>query len=181
MLNRYIANPTQLTGLVSFAASAITCLLASRWSGSRDARVWSVLALANILFFVEVFAGARHRLTLAVISALAADGYYWRLHGAAQAALIIIVAVVGASFAAWILSMLHGSGRTFRLAAALTVLVATLFAVEVVSLHQVDAIFYRPLGPVLAIGWAWAVAATVISLAAIASIARRPDPRNLTD
>jgi hypothetical protein len=53
-----------------------------------------------------------------------------------------------------------------RVAVIFTLGLLALFAVETVSLHTIDAIFYRPVGPVLLIGWLWAAASAGICAAA---------------
>ena len=57
-------------------------------------------------------------------------------------------------------------GVATRAAASVTIAVWALFAIEMISLHALDAVFYRPIGSVLTIGWLWAIAAAAISLAA---------------
>jgi hypothetical protein len=42
-----------------------------------------------------------------------------------------------------------------------------LFTIEAISLHAVDALMYAYIGPVLAIGWAWAALALTITAAAL--------------
>jgi hypothetical protein len=61
----------------------------------------------------------------------------------------------------------QGAGGAARLAASITIAVSALFAIEMVSLHAVDAVFYRPIGPVLMLGWVWVIAAAGICAAAI--------------
>jgi hypothetical protein len=48
----------------------------------------------------------------------------------------------------------------------------TLFAIETVSLHALDAAYYRPIGAVLLIGWLWSIACAGICLAAFAVASR---------
>ena len=46
-----------------------------------------------------------------------------------------------------------------KVAASITVGLLALFAIETVSLHALDAVFFRTIGSVFAIGWLWAIAA----------------------
>jgi hypothetical protein len=166
-------NPTQLMGLLSFATAAIACVIAARRSEPGDARIWNALGLLNAVFFAEIYAGTRYHLLGLIVGLLKADGRYDQIHGSVQGAVVILVAGIGALFAARILfSRQVGRGAT-RLAAGITVVVAALFAIETMSLHSLDAIFYRPIGPVLALGWMWAATAIGIILAAIQRSVRR--------
>ncbi len=54
------------------------------------------------------------------------------------------------------------AGGAGRIAASLTIIVLALFAIETVSLHAVDAMYYQPIAPILSIGWMWAIAAQEI-------------------
>jgi hypothetical protein len=56
-------------------------------------------------------------------------------------------------------------GRASRFATSITIAVSALFAIETASLHALDAVLYRPIGPILLIGWIWAFAAIGILLA----------------
>jgi hypothetical protein len=167
VLNRYIPNPTQLVGLLSFFAATIACLIAMWRSEERDARTWKVLALINCLFFVEVYFGLRYRITGLAISHLKATGFYTQWHGSTQELIIISIALLGLLAVLLLLLWRQVAGGAARLAASITSLVVALFAIETISLHPLDAIFYRPIGSVATLGWAWALAAAAICLAAI--------------
>jgi hypothetical protein len=167
MLDRFGINLTQLTGMLSFAAAAITCVIAAWRSTWRDARVWQVLVFINGMFLIEVFAGLRHRMHDYVAALLMAEGEYGQRRGM-QAFIIISLAAIALICATlFLFSRRLGSGAV-RIAAGLTVALVTLFAIETVSLHALDAVFYRPIGPVLLIGWLWAIAAAGICWAALA-------------
>ena len=168
MLNRIIANPTQLTGLLSFAAATIACLIAASRSVSRDARIWHVLALVNCLFLLEVYFGLRHRITNIAIDALKTRGLYSQLHGLDQAMVITAIAAIALVFGMLFIFWRQADRAATRLAGSIIIAVSTLFAIETISLHAIDAVFYRPIGPVLMIGWLWTIAAVAMCLAATA-------------
>jgi hypothetical protein len=173
MLQHFATNPTQLTGLLSFVAATIACLVAARRSTSRDARTWYLLAFANFLFLTEVYFGLRLRITARAIEMLKPRGMYNLLHGSYQEMLDLVIATIAAILVILVLTRCQ-VGRATRLALSLTVAVLALFALETVSLHAIDAIFYRPIGPVLTVGWLWAIAAAAICFAATRSNHQMP-------
>jgi hypothetical protein len=167
MLDRLVPNSTELTGLLSFAASTIACLIAGRRFGLPSARTWKVLAFMNCLFLIEIFFGFRFRIAEFARAVLKTDRLYTQLHGRNQETLIITIITVALVVAILLLFWRGIGGGAARIAASLTLAVLVLFAVETVSLHPIDAVYYQPIGPILAIGWAWAAAASGICLAAI--------------
>ncbi len=164
MLGGFGINLTQLTGLLCFAAAILACAIAARRSDRRDARVWWGLAFVNSLFLVEVYIGLRHRIHDHFVARLMADGEYGQRRGMQE--FIIILLATMALICGGLFVFSRRLGGAVRAAASLTIALAMLFAVETVSLHALDAIYYRPVGPILLIGWTWAVAAAGICLAA---------------
>ena len=170
ILDRFVANSTQLTGLLAFAAAAIACWIASiacRHAGRRDARTWNVLALTNFLLFIEIYIGLRHRVTWIVVTLLKSDHLYTRWHGSIQERIIISIAAMALIFAAIILLRRQVSGCAARFATGIMIALVALFAIETVSLHAIDAVFYRRIGPIMTIGWIWAVASMAVCLTAV--------------
>ena len=166
MLDRINTNPTQLAGLLSFAAATIACLIATRRSGSRDATTWKLLALMNCLFLIEIFSGLRFHIHDLVKAILKAEGLYAQMHGWIQEIIDILVAIIALIFVTLFLFWRQVAGGAARVAVSMTIVVVALFAIETVSLHELRAVFYQPIGPVLVIGWLWAIAAAGICLAA---------------
>jgi hypothetical protein len=165
MLDRISINPTQLTGLLSFAAATIACLLAAGHSGSRDARTWRFLALMSCIFLIESLSGLRYQIADLARSIAIANDLYAQRKGILEG-IDISLAAIALTFLALFLFRRHVASRGARAAASITVALFTLFAIETVSLHALDAVFYQPIGPVLLIGWLWAIAAVGICLAA---------------
>jgi hypothetical protein len=155
-----------LIGLLSFAAATIACLIATRRSGLHDARTWKVLALMNGLFFIEIYIGLRYRITELAIKLLKLESLYAQLHGSIQEIIIISIAIIALFFVMLFLFWRPVAGGAARIAASITIAVLALFVIETVSLHALDAVFYRPIGPVLMLGWVWAIAAAGICLVA---------------
>ncbi len=92
MIDKFITNPTQLTGVLAFAVATTACAIASRRTQGRDMRLWTLLAAVNFLFFVEIFAGFRHRIHDFADGLLMARGLYDERHGPQE----MIVMSVGA-------------------------------------------------------------------------------------
>jgi hypothetical protein len=166
MLDRFGINPTQLTGLLSFAATATACAIAARRSTRREARVWKVLGLINGMFLIEVFTGLRHSFHDYINTLLMAEGEYGQRSGM-QEFIIIGLATIALVCGIVLLLSRRFRGGALRIAAGLTLALVTLFAVETVSLHALDAVYYRPIGPVLLVGWLWAIASLGICWAAL--------------
>lgn len=120
-------------------------------------------------FVVELLVGWRYGWHDAAQSLLRShDGYAGR--EPLQAALIAAVAVlcVAVAVLAWRATR---SDRAATVAACASAAMAGLLLVEAVSLHAVDAVMYRPLGPVVLLAWAWAATAMVVT--AVAAAPRR--------
>jgi predicted membrane-bound spermidine synthase len=166
MLDRFGTNPTQLLGVLSFAAATIACLSALRRSGSRDRRIWKVLALTNGMLLIETALGLRFRILELARASLKAEGLYNQMHGEVQGIVVVSIAAIALIFATLFLLRSQVAGGAVRVAACMTIANMAVFAVEMVSLHELYAVFYRPVGPVALIGWLWAITAAGISLAA---------------
>jgi hypothetical protein len=165
MFNRLDINSTELIGLMSFITATIACLIAAQRSDSRDARIWKMLAFINLLFVIELYIGLRLEIAALAKSWLVASGLYANMHGGIQAISIALIAISAVIFAALMLVSRSVASGGARLAAGITVAAFALFATEIISLHALDALFYRPLGPVAVIAWLWLMAAAGICLA----------------
>jgi hypothetical protein len=89
------------------------------------------------------------------ILSLIADGKYGN-RGPLQEILILSLAAIACVLATLVLFRFRFATRGVRVAASISVAVLALFAIEAISLHALDALFYRPIGTVLLIGWIWA-------------------------
>lgn len=163
MLDLLDINPTQLTGLLSFATATVACLIAAR--RSRDAATWRLLALINFLFLIEVFSGFRHSIHELADAMLQERGLHAQMHGWVQEIITILIATIALIFGTLFLFWRKIAEDAARAAVSMTIVVVALFAIETVSLHELRAIIYRPIGPVLLIGWLWVVAAAGIVFA----------------
>jgi hypothetical protein len=166
MLNRFDTNPTQLVGILAFAAATIACLVASKRSRLYDGRTWMTLAFVNCLCLVEIFIGLRHRIHAMGVSILMANDKYGQ-RDPMQEIVIFLFAAVALVCVVLILYWYKTAGPAVRVATSITIAVLALFSIEAVSLHTIDAIFYRSIGSVLLIGWIWALASLAIVCAAL--------------
>lgn len=152
-------NPTQLCGLLACGLAAGAC---ARAAAARRGAVWAWLALAQLLAFTEVVWSGRHRVHGWVDALLTRQGWYGERAGL-QIALVVLLAVATGAALAW---LGRHTAAAARHAAFATLALFAFFALEAISLHSIDAAMYRSLGGVLLIGWAWAVAAGMVIVAA---------------
>lgn len=146
----------------AFGLTAFICL-------SRDQRDWRVPGYVFCLCSAEVAIGARH-MAHNLASGWLGSAYTERKPW--QAALILVLlACFGLVFAR---ILFQNRPWTIRLAYLMSLLAVALFLVETVSVHAIDAILYKPAGPVLSIAWLWAAVSLSTVFAAMADTTRRP-------
>ena len=167
LLERFGTNPTQLAGVLSFSIAAFACLQAARHSNASQARAWKVLSFVLALFLLEVLVGFRFRVLEFARTALKQQGLYDQLHGRIQGMVVVAIATGALLLAAIFLFSRSLPAGTVRLAASITIVIFASFAIEMISLHELYAVLYRPIGPLLMIGWVWTGAATVICFATL--------------
>jgi hypothetical protein len=171
MLERFGLDTTQFVGVLSFVAAAIACAAGALRSPASEARTWIVLACFSAAFAIEVVAMLRLQLHDFVGQMLRAQGLYQGRTPPQQ----IIIATTAAIFLIGTFFVLR---RTFsqswpaRIASATATAFVALFAIEGVSLHAIDAIFWSSYYQVKVIGWLWAAGATIITVSAIWRAAR---------
>jgi hypothetical protein len=173
MLDRLGTNLTQLLGILSFSLTTLACLLAAH--RSPDARIWKVLTFVNALFLIEIIVGFRFRVSDWARTLLQERGEYLQLHGKDQAVAILALAAAAVTMLLFLL-LFRIARPAARVGASLTIVLLALFVIEAISLHEIDAIFYLRIGPVLLVGWLWAVASAGICLAALNLRTKRPYP-----
>lgn len=144
-------NSTQAIGLIAFLPATLLALVAAR-RAPRGGGGWSVIAAIHLLLALELFAGMRHRLSGLLSHWLRTAGVYADRRPPQAAVDAILVALAAAAIWRVARGRQH---RTLTIARAATAMLLALFVAETVSLHAVDAIMYRPAGPVLLIGWLW--------------------------
>lgn len=158
-------NPTQVAGLAAFGFATL-CAWRARWRG---------MAMVHALLFAEVLAELRHRAPRVVVDFVRQSGWY-EDRRAFQVVLLGLGMVGGVLLLRRALRTRPRAERPGRLAIAVTLLALAVFAVETVSLHAIDALFYTSLGPMLAIGWLWLLSGIAVALAALKT-AQCPESR----
>jgi hypothetical protein len=148
-------NPTQLAGLLAFAASTSACVWAARDKRSRG---WAALAAVHAVLWFDVLLNTRHRVHDLVNAVLEALGLYesrvWL-----QAALLLALAT--AALLAW------RARRRARAAVGATLVLIALLLVEAISWHESDRVLYMHLGPLLLVAYAWLACAAVVVWSAL--------------
>jgi ABC-type proline/glycine betaine transport system permease subunit len=148
-------NPTQLAGLLAFAASTAACVWAARRKHSGG---WAALAGVHAALWLDILLNTRHRVHDVVNAALRALGLYesrvWL-----QAALLLVLAAV--AMIAW------RARRRAGLAVVATATLIALMLVEAISWHESDRLLYTYLGPLLLIAYAWLACAGAVVFAAL--------------
>jgi hypothetical protein len=156
---------TQWVGIVGFAVAALLCARAAR-NGSKG---WWILMGLNALLIVEIVAGWRYRTHDLADALLLNQGLYesrrpWQVAMIAFALVVLVAAGLTAR------ARIHSAA----LASAVTGLcfATSIFVVEAISLHAVDAVLYRGLGPVKVIAIFWLSACAWTGLAAFIAARR---------
>ena len=174
-------NATQATGLAAFFTACVLAAFAAKARRGRDRQIWAVLALVHAFLWLDVLVSARHTLHAAIDDYLVFLGLYG-VRRILQAFLLLALAMMIVGTLVWIwrtpvyAAIVRARART---AAAATLAVAAVFAIETISLHQIDAFLYAHIGPVLVIGWLWASTALVVAIAAAQSIRTTATPSSL--
>ena len=148
-------NSTQAAGLLAFipaaAAAGAACWAIGR-NGRDSRRYWGAMAAIHLILTIEIIGSFRHRLNQVIGGWLQADGLYGERRPA-QAMVIVVTLLLALALTALILR--KAPTRAQALAAGATAGAVLVFTIECISLHAVDAYFYRPVGPIMAIGWLW--------------------------
>ena len=123
----------------------------------------------HIACCVEVVVGVRYLLHNAVDLTLQAQGRYENRHPVqfTLAAMTLTIALV-CGVAILRRRRQLGAGLTGALIG--TTLTATLFGVETISMHDVDAMMYAMAGPIKGIGWLWVGVAAITTTSALCSV-----------
>jgi hypothetical protein len=162
-------NPTQISGVLAFAAAAGACAWAARRTRERAAVPWRWLAVANAGFTAEIVLGLRHEVHGAVDALLQANGWYAQREPLQQGLLVVALLAGGAGLVALLRAC--RSQRAAAPAVLASGVVGALFALELISLHAIDALLYRRIGPLMLIALLWAACAAVVVRAGLRAAA----------
>lgn len=160
MLSLADTNPTQILGVLAFAAAAVACALAARRSRGQAASVWKLLALLQIVFVIEIVLGLRHQIHGGVDAFLQDRGWYDQRQPV-QLGLLAVALLAGVAGGVAVLRWCR-SHRAAAPAVLASCAVVGLFALEMISLHAIDAVLYRLIGPVMLIALLWVACAAVV-------------------
>lgn len=157
-------NPTQASGFLAFGVAALSALLAARTPTVAARRSWAWIGGVQLALAAEILVEVRYVLHDRFSTVLAAFGSY----GSRRSLQVVLIAILLALAAlAWKRWRPERGGtwpaRTARVASALALLN---FVIETISLHQIDAVLYRSLGPVLLNGWLWLAEGGVVAVCA---------------
>ncbi|MEO5493319.1 MAG: hypothetical protein ABIR08_04750 [Sphingomonas sp.] len=155
-------NATQLVGTIACTVAALACV------SRRDVR-WYAPATVFALMVVDLQVQGRYAVRTAVENFLFAHGLATAEKRPFQLVVLIIAAV---ALILIIRRFARGTGglREARLGA---LLIATLWGLEAISLHQTDRIMWMPVGPILLGGWLWIAASALAIGGALFGRARR--------
>ncbi|MEL6486370.1 MAG: hypothetical protein AAFQ13_04400 [Pseudomonadota bacterium] len=156
-------NVTQLLGIVSFGVAGLLCMWVRR-------SPWTALGFLSLLFCLECVLNFRHQFHDAIIKVI---GSLYLERAPYQMALIGGGLVLGAILIVILLRVVDDN--LTRLAMAATVAGGALFAVETISLHEVDRVLYQPVGSAKLIAWIWLGLSVVVGSAAVISRLRQRD------
>ena len=148
-------NSTEVAGLLAFAPAAFTTGAAAARTRARrgkGALRWGIIAAIHALLVAEVVASTRFVAEDEIRQLLRQANEYSERRGPQADALLLIAAM---AIVIAFLVVRKSPTRTSAIASGATVAAVTIFVVEGVSLHRVDAILYAPAGPILLIGWLW--------------------------
>jgi hypothetical protein len=145
-------NATQLAGTIACTIAALACV-------SRRDRRWYFPAIVFGLMVVDLQLQGRYAVRAAVEHFLFADGLAAADKRPFQVVVLIIAAIV---LLLIIRRFARGSGglREARLGA---ILIAALWSLEAISLHQTDHVMWLQAGPILLGGWLW-IAASALAI-----------------
>lgn len=154
------------------ASSAALCAARRKAVPSGPAAAtWRWISALQFLYVLEIWFGARHAAHDMANAVLRAMGWY---AGRSDIQMVMLFATV---LIGMVVSLVmwrsHWWSRQANVRAKLawvcTAAILLLFLVETISLHAIDRVLYRPVGPVLLIAYAW-----VANAIAVTWLARRP-------
>jgi hypothetical protein len=167
-------NTTQLVGILAFAMACWAAWRAARFAAlhaDASSTTWRWISTLQFLYGLEVWLGTRHAAHDLVNAVLQATGLYAGRDSIQR--MMLVVTVLTGMVAGGVMWQSHWwsrqSNMRAKLALVCTAAVLLLFLIETISLHAIDRVLYRPIGPVLLIAYAWAANGIAVTW-----LARRP-------
>jgi hypothetical protein len=172
MLFDFLSNWTQGAGLLFFGLAGWTAFRASgalRVSSPIAASRWRWIGTVQLAYFLEVIFSARHMAHDFVNSNLRSLGAY-QDRAVIQELLLVGVALCGVGVAAalwhWLSRKALRNMQT-NTAVVCTAITLLLFLVETISLHAIDRVLYRPVGPLMFVAFLWGATALGVVFSAL--------------
>ncbi len=162
-------NWTLVAGLAAFSLAA-----AANWdvgtAAPRQRGSWRTLAFVYLALLAELIGTIRFNAVAVIDAALPGVARHAVQAGLAAAMLLVAVGAAIAMFRA-------GRRSSWLVPAGMVAgAAAALFGAEMLSVGPVGAVLYRPVGPVMLIGWLWlacGAAAVTIAILAVRSVRTR--------
>lgn len=137
-------------------------------------REWWIIAALLAAMAILIATGAHWLVHDKIRMILIEDDLYGD-HPSIQMVITLLGVLVSAGLALWIIHTRRGA---YRWAALTTLALIGLFGVQALSVHAVDTLLGRRLGPMMVIGWLWGGAVLMIMIfAAVAHRNFRPYQR----
>jgi len=155
-------NATQLAGTIACTTAALACV------SRRDAR-WYAPAAVFALMVVDLQIQGRYAVRTAVEHFLFAHG----LAAADKRPFQIVILIVAAIALLWVIRRFARGPGGLGMARFGAILIAALWALEAISLHQTDHIMWLQAGPILLGGWLWIAASALATVGALFGRGRR--------
>ena len=164
-------NLTQCIGLASFGLATITYSNAARQNSACDEpnrRCWLILSALYAILFLELIANTRHS-ALRKIGLILGLGDQYEYRRPLQLFIIVVTTIIVLCLIAKLYKVILDLplvGLSLLIAAFSVIL----FFIEIISLHQLDAILYARIGTIMVIGCFWLVLGLTASAIALANI-----------
>jgi len=160
-------NPTMACGVAAYAAALGGCAWAwatSSWRGG-GRLFWLVLTVTQLLLLLDLRLSIRHDITAALGSAAHQGQWCAQRKGAQTAAAVVVGLLLALAVVASAVRLRRRGGGAEALALGATAVSLAIFALCVISLHRVDALFTIEVGPVYAIALLWLAAGIATAVA----------------
>jgi hypothetical protein len=156
--------PTRATGMIAYGITFSCCILASVWAkGDRaKSRLAKILAFFEALLFLDIVLNLRWILHQFFMDEAARLALYASRRG--PQAVVLVVLVLLFLLGVRVVSQEFRGRRGAFLAVSGTLFSLILWCTEVISLHAVDHILYRPIGQWMSVCFLWVIACAMTSI-----------------
>ena len=157
-------NPTRAAGVAAYGVALVCCVFA--WSRAKGdvtkSRLAALLTVCDGLLLLDMVFNVRWILHQFFLDEAAAVALYASRRGPQT---LVLIALAGVFLFALRMASQKLRGRSGAVLAVSGVLFSvTLWCTEVVSLHAVDHILYRPIGNLMTVSFLWIFASMITSV-----------------